>query len=580
MDFSIRTKQTHSRATRIKTGGLATCLLALSAPHVHAEPLVFAGVPADWSNDPVVSRALDNPTGDFYGVLAPLDDHPFRYVALDTANHMRRGGLAFAVGWHQANNDLTGGTGAQVHNVQGDWAVTDRLQLGVSHQNYDDPFHKPINGATPQLTFVTFGASAKYRVWENDRMAVSILGGVEYLKYDTPLIGTNAANAEHMIYTLQAPISYRISRELQLHVTPGVSVFPDSINGFDFHGTIPSLALGATWKPSERFLGYGSVNLPFGPGGNSISNTQTIVNTPVWTVGGRYNITPKVAFDLYATNGLGTSPATGILSFPPDGETVLAGVKLTYTPGKGPGYRSSYRANRAAPITDRNRALQHDGFTLGSAATLTPGTFGGRAEYGADGAYALAGMFSPDQDFQIEGTIDKFSVDGSVGAAQVSNINEARYMVGVKLRWLDQNEGDRISLATRAMFGRDMASAGAVGTLYLSMPVSYDFSDRTTLTVNPRVAVFGNTETYGLGVGINHEILPGLQAIAEATAVGDGETPVWAVGGRYEIPNSGFGVDLHATNAIGNTGLGTLVAQDETRLVLGVSVQLGKAGWR
>lgn len=561
---------------RTGTIGLAACLLALSAPQPEAEPLGFGSLATTASGDPAVGRASDNPAGDFAGTLAPLDDQPFRFAGFDTANHMRRGGLAFSMGWHQASTELTGGTGAQVYNFHADWAVSDRLQLGLSHQNYNDPYHKPINGATPQLKFATFGAAAKYRIWDNDRLSVSVQGALEYLTYDTPLFGTDVANAEHMIYSVQVPISYRIGPDLQLHVSPGVSVFPDSLNGLDFHGTIPSVALGATWKPSERFLGYGSVNIPVGPGGNSISATRAIFNTPVWTVGGRYNVTPKVALDLYATNGLGASPGTAVLSFPPEGDTVLAGVRLTYTPGNGPGYRPSYRARRDAPETARMRTLQRDGFTLDSAETLTPGSLYGHAQYGVDGGYHLAGIFSPDQDFQIEGMLDKFSNDGSVGAGQVANIDELRYMAGVKLRWMDQNAGDPVSLSTRALFGRDLASAGAVGTLYLSAPISYDFNDRTAVTVNPRVAVFGNTETYGLGVGINHEILPGLQAIAEATVVGDGATPVWAVGGRYKIPDSGFGIDLHATNAVGGSALGTLVAQDDVRVVLGVSLRLGK----
>ena len=63
--------------------------------------------------------------------------------------------------------------------------------------------------------------------------------------------------------------------------------------------------------------------------------------------------------------------------------------------------------------------------------------------------------------------------------------------------------------------------------------------------------------------------MDGLSVIAEATPVAlDGSTPTWAAGLRYNIPDTGLAVDLHATNAIGRNGLGSLVAQDDTRFGL------------
>ncbi|MDJ0627017.1 MAG: hypothetical protein QNJ44_02055 [Rhodobacter sp.] len=559
--------------------GTAVCVLALTAAQNQAYPFFGDLTPLAKAEKPDVGRSFDNPADDFAGETAPLDRHPIRVISVDTANQLDEGEVNLGVGWHQNDPGTAAGTGNQIYDWHGDWGVSDRLQASFTFQSYNDPFHKPINGTTSRLKFLTYGVAGKFKVFETSRLSFAVQGSVEHMTWESPLWGSDVANADHVIYSLQAPVTFRFSPQLEMHVTPGVSVFPDDINGFDFYGTVGYVGLGATWRPSERVTAYGLVNVPVS-GSNTVSNTQTLTDTPVWTVGGRYNVTPKVAVDLYATNGLGTSPATGILSYPPDGETVLYGIQLNWTPGNRPGYRSSYRTGPRKQVTARSRSLQQDGFTLGTGRTLSPGTLMGVAAADADGAYTGALHLSPDQDFEFGGLIERFANDGSVGPGLVDNINDKRFLYFAKLRFLDQDAGDPVSMAVRVSAGRDLASGPNTGTLSLDVPISYDFNDRFTVNVNPRAAAQGNTQTYGLGLGLNYEVLPGLEAIAEVTPVVDGNGTVWAAGARYNLPNSDASIDLHATNAIGRYGQGTLIAQDDVRYVLGASMKLDLSGWR
>lgn len=505
--------------------------------------------------------------------LPPLERHPDRLVNFSTANQLQAGGLQLHVGSHQTTpNYARSGTGNQIYHGGGDWGVTDRIQLSFAIQHFEDPVSRPINGLYPAVRFQAISLAAKYRIFEGERLSIAAEASVEQFVFESPLFGSRGGiNGKHIVGSFHLPLSYKVSPSLQFHLTPGVSVFPDSVNGRAFYGTIASLGAGVTWKPGPRWLTYGSVTVPFGPGGNTISSTQAIVNRAIWTAGMRYNVSPKVAADLYVTNGIGTTPATRILSFFPSGNTPLIGARVIYTPGRGPGYRANYRGFSPTALTDRQISLQQDGFTLTSADTLTAGTLQSTFAYGDYGNQSGALTFSPDHDVQVELRYEQYAVDGSIGRTRTPN-DAARYMYGTKLRLMDQNNGSPFSLSVRGLLGRDTLRSGV---FYVDVAASYKAGPRVTYTANPKLAAFGSTTQFGLGLGVNYELARGLQVIAEITPVAHGYEAVWAAGLRYRIPKIPVSLDLHATNAIGRYGLGTLVAQNQTKIAFGTIIQLG-----
>jgi hypothetical protein len=216
--------------------------------------------------------------------------------------------------------------------------------------------------------------------------------------------------------------------------------------------------------------------------------------------------------------------------------------------------------------------LQRDGITLASADTLTPGIFVGRGIYGNHGSYAGILQFSPDYDGQIDLSYEKFANDGSVAPGTVPSFNP-NYMIGLKLRLMDQNNGSPFSLSTMAKLGRT-AKGGFQGTFFVAMPMMYKAGDRLALMANPKAALWGSKEYFGLGLGVNYEVLPGLELIGEVTPVSAGQDVVWGTGLRYYPKNSTASVELTATNAIGSQALGTMIAQSDVKVSLGVSLAL------
>lgn len=518
----------------------------------------------------------DNPENTERGpaTLSPLELPPGRLFNLETANQLSDGALQLSVGTHQTLPDSAPGTGDQLYYGSIDWGVTDDLQLSLAYQNFDDSPADPINGASPNITLESVAPSIKYRLLETENLALGVQGSVEYFSFESDLFNSDDEGGNAIIGSVHVPLTYTASPELQFHLTPGVSFFPGDINDIEFYDTIFSVGTGASWQPSERWLAYGAINLPIGPGGNTIDNDQSISRQPVWTVGTRYNVTPRTGVDLYATNGFGITPATGILSFPPDGDNLLLGVKLNYTPDNGLGYRSSYRDTPLVPLSDRDRQLRLDGLTLTSANTLEPGTVALNAGAGTDGNYSVGLAYSPDEALQIEAILEEFAEDDSVDPVDTAG-DDLKYMVGARLQLLDQHQGDPVSLAARVLGGRDTSSGQQVGTIFVDVPVTFQANSRTALFFNPRLAAFGNQSNVGIGFGVNHEVARGLQLIGEVTPVFDGDRTVWAVGTRYSLPKAAASIDLYATNAVGRNGLGTVVGQSNARFGVGLNWMVG-----
>jgi len=504
------------------------------------------------SADPVVER------------IAP------RHANLDTGYLLPAGSLVLEFGSHQTAPDTGAGTGTQLYHGGIDWRGAGPFQFGVDAQVFDDPPISAIRGSTENVTLLGFGANVKYQIRGDARMSVSALAGLEYFA-----IEPDATAGDDWVHgaaaTLKLPASFRLSPDLHLHLVPGVTIFPDSLEGYEFFGTNAHMGAGLTWQPTPRLQAYGGVTGSFGPGGNTVTANGGIDRTPVWTAGLRYAVTPRVALDAFATNGLGMSPATDLVTLFPGGDEALFGLKLTYAPGAQGSQRQAYGADPLAPVTPRDRQLARDGFTLSSADTLSPGEARAALGGGTDDNAALALQFSPDHAIQLEALVEDYAEDGSVGPDRNPS-EDARYMFGGRLQLLDQNNGDAVSLSARLLAGRDIERP-TTGVLFGGLSASREIGAATAVTVNPRFAVFGDEEIGGLGLGLNHVIGRNWQLIGEITPVTGGEDAVWAAGARYALDGMPASLDLFATNAIGRHGLGTLVAQDSTRIGLGVSFE-------
>lgn len=500
-------------------------------------------------------------------VRSPLELEPTRLFNLETANQLPAGALLFLFGAHQTLSDDSIGTGSQLYYGGIDWGLSDDIQLSLSGQVYDDPPTRPINGQSPNTTLLSLAPSIKYRLLNTPQLGLSLQGSLESLLLSSALFDSGDGKGTRIIGSIHAPLTYSATPALQFHLTPGVSFFPQSLNDRELYGTLFTLGTGISWQPTQQWLFYSTLNLPIGPGGNVINTDQSIGRQPVWTVGTRYNLTPKTGLSLYATNGLGVTPATGILASIPSGDELLVGLTLNYAPDTGLGYRSSFAEAAVEPLTERLSQLLVNGITLTTASTLQPGTLALSTSAGTNSNYSVGLAYSPDEAFQIEAVLEDFGSDSSISSESAVS-SGLRYMLGAKLRLLDQRQGDAVSLSARILGGRNNRT---VGVLFAELPITYQASPSTALFFNPKLAAFSDQLEVGFGFGANYEIASGLQLLGEITPVFGGDRAVWAIGTRYSFPTQPLNIDLYATNAIGRNGLGTLIGQADAQFGIGLN---------
>ena len=241
---------------------------------------------------------------------------------------------------------------------------------------------------------------------------------------------------------------------------------------------------------------------------------------------------------------------------------------MSYTPTVGVAtrdvYFDSYRVDMLSPVTPLELARQFDGLTLTSANTLTPRRFLAEAGIGNRDFRDVHLGYSLDQDLQIDAIFSQYPGGGTAGNAISPWSNEWSYMVGGKLRLMDQNYGDLFSLAGQVLAGRDF-NKPTKGVLYASLPANMALSDIVSVALEAKLAAYGNERLKGIGGGVTVRPVRDLELIGEVTAVMDGGDPVWAAGARYALPKTPFSADAYVTNATGLHGVGTMMAQDEAR---------------
>ncbi|MEQ9693958.1 hypothetical protein [Shimia sp. SDUM112013] len=504
----------------------------------------------------------------------PLQNHPTRIFSFETANTNPGGTIQLDIGTIQTDPSDGPATGNQLYFGGGSYAPNDQFSFGLDIHSYWDPVVDPINGLYPDIITHVYALWGKYKFYDSGNFAAAAQVSIDnFSTLDSPLWGGKSSNV--LTGSLKVPLTYRASNQWQFHLTPSLYYYPDTVNGTPFYGTIASLGAGVSYRPSERLAFFGAVDAPVS-GNNTISNTATYESKPVWTVGGRFNISPKAGLEGYITNGVGYTPATSILTHWPDGDRVLAGLRLVYTPGAK--YPDTYRGTPVA-LTQRQMNLEQDGFTLGTADVLEPGQFRISAWGGQDSNAGTLISFSPDRDGEIQLAFEQYS-DNPTAPGAIVPTTKVRYMLGPKLRFLDQNNGDAFSLSARMLYGRQIESGvGGVGVFFADLLGTYQANSRLTVNVSPKVAAWGTTELAGLGLGLNYEVSDNLELIGEVTPIFlDNDEATWAAGLRYNFNDSGFSLDANVTNAIGRFGIGGMIAQDDPRVTVALSKTFGVKG--
>ncbi|HIK38442.1 MAG: hypothetical protein NZ901_06285 [Geminocystis sp.] len=500
--------------------------------------------------------------------LTPLQLFPPAPMTVETANILPSKAVYTTYGTHVYSlfGDVPG-IGLQVYNGSIDWGVTDNFQAGLALSFFDDILGEPIAGRPTNFGFFSLAPRLKYRFVREDNYDLAVVASVEWLKItsENRLFngGISSRQTNTVALSIQVPYTYSFSENTQWHLVGGLNIFPETINdGGDFYGTFFNLGTGVSIRLHDRFGLFADVNIPIGPGHNSVDANGRLERSAVWSAGLSYIHSPSVAVDLSVTNRLGTTPATRLLAFPTRGDDVALGLNVRYTPDIFVDYPPSFASTPLPPLTGRDKQLLFDGITLTTADTLRQGTFfvdtGLRPNFNIQVAYGMS------DDAQLE------FIGQQLSDSKKPIGNSFKFGGATKLRFLDQARGDAFSFSIRGAFLE--ASEGdtdGVGAFSAEGIFSYSPTSQLALFLNPKGGFFGNNRLVGLGLGVNFQPSPGLQFLGEVTPMLSNDATVWAIGARYFSSNGNMGIGLYGTNAAASGNIGSMLARKNNDFTLG-----------
>ncbi|UXE61983.1 MAG: hypothetical protein KA717_03490 [Woronichinia naegeliana WA131] len=491
-------------------------------------------------------------------IETPLARQPIRLLHLNTANQLKAGESIASYGETQT---IQGGygTGNQTYFTYSDWGLTDDLQIGWAYMLNDDPTYLPINGVNIDQQYQSMGPNIKYRFYQDDNWSLGILGALEQFQiYSGPGLYNNQESptvSNTLAGTIQVPISYDLSKEFQVTLTPSVNIFSNNLNGVPFFGTIFNVGAGASWQIFDNLSVFANTTVPLGSGNNALNTSRQLFRKVLWSVGGTLAYNKEIAIELHLTNSFGGTPTTGILTLPTASNEVLLGGSFIMVP-------SAKEKRTDIVLSDRNQKLSFDWFTLTTPYILPTDDYGLRLAGDSGGSIGGGIFYSFLQDFQVEAIVSSiggFDTQSVLGEAQGTN---TQWRAGGKLVILNQLDGDPFSISGRLTFGRDFGNKQ--GYMMVEYPMMYEFNEQWAALFSPKAAINGGNTPVGLGFGINYQIIPELQMIGEVTPIITGERTVWAAGFRI-FPIKNIAIDLLGTNSTSQFDLGELIAEPGTR---------------
>lgn len=211
------------------------------------------------------------------------------------------------------------------------------------------------------------------------------------------------------------------------------------------------------------------------------------------------------------------------------------------------------------------------GFTINSAHTLASDRVHTRRTARADGNWAWGAYYATDPDFQFEFTVEDYALRAGSNFRSEA-VEGTRLMIGGRWQAMDEAYGHPFSLGFGVSGGRDVPSP-EIGALYAEGTASKAF-DWGEVAVNGRGAIYAASTLLGAGVSLRYDLAPEVSAFGEFTAAYR-DDPVWAGGLRLKPAKLPVWVDLFTTNAVGLSGLGSLLSNDTPSF--GVAVHLERA---
>ena len=476
------------------------------------------------------------------------------------------------------------GTGNQNYAINFDVGLSEALQLSAFFTQADDPLNARLKGFSQQPAnfWGSYGAAARWRLLDQGRWRLALNGSVEGWNVGSggddsfnsngdsasPNIFNNSGKrvfTKNLVGSLAVPLSWQANDQWQLTFSPGVSFLPANQGGGqggsgNFYGTNIFVSGGVLWQPIPELGLVGSALMPLGPGTNSFNTDLDFTRVPILSAGLNWDLNPRIGFRGLLTNGFGATPATALLALPSDNRL---------------GYSASFVFTPDAPDTPqpklsfRQRSLAKGGLTVNTA--LVPPDdnldFWLNADSGGNIngflGYSISNVF---QLFLFSGGLYNNVPQSTVQARTYANDGAYNWRVSGKAVAFSPLRGAPIWGAGRISFGRNADPNNSFqGYVFAETISTWEATPNVALNVNPKVAVSGVGNLWGLGVSANVQLAPRWELVPEANVVlNEVAQSNGTLGVRWHATDS-VSVDVYGSTAASILDIGQLISADEVR---------------
>ncbi len=500
-----------------------------------------------------------------------------------------------------------GGTGNQNYAIQFDAGITDRLQFSGFVSQADDPLFAKIDSLSsqPGNFWEIYGAQIKYRLASDPyRLYEDSPGRYWNLSFAASLEGWNVGSGgcdsalckgkddtspnifndsgqrvytKNLIGSVALPLTWNTSKTSQISISPGASFLPE-LQGSDqggsgeFYGNNFWVSGGALWRPIPEIDLFTSALLSFGPGNNSFDQNLTFERVPIFTGGLVWNLNPRISLEGSLTNGWGATPATSLLALPSSNQI---GYSTKFI------YNSGAMDTPQIPLTMRQDSLSTGGLTVNTALVPPDGTnhlwgnFDSSGNIFASYSYSISNIFQ--LDLYRAGLFNQVDVVGGEPSSSLDRYyttdDGLHWRVGGKAVALSPLRGAPIWTSGRISLGRNNDAKSYQGYIFAESINTYEYNSWLALNVNPKIALSGISDPWGVGFSANIQIGHSFQLIPEINFVGSHtEATNMTIALRWLAKPEFTYVDFYLSNAAGLMDIGQLMRTDDPRIGTKVSL--------
>lgn len=475
-------------------------------------------------------------------------------------------------------NDRGGsGSGNQTYQLQFDAGLGKGWQAGFSAMVNDDPTYHRVLGRYRDQFLSSISIHSKWRYFTRGPLSFALSGSVEYafISAEAGLYSdSNSGTVSDCIFTIGGkpnrdvlsncwngwigsaafPVTWKVTPNLSLDLVPGVAIFPDRFKSASYYGITPYMGFNLEWNISERFTHYQSIVFPLA-GKNSVTRLNRLERSPVWRTGIGYHIDSVVTVNGYFTNSFGGTPATAILTYPSAPDAIAVGGSYAINlNGSGIDFsRQRLRRSREPRLWLGALPL----FFTPSASMVESGALQISGDFNTKGGWGGSTDFGISQNFQLG--VEFTDIHGISPAATLqSRVAEGlQYRFVAKARFLDQLRSP-VSFVIRSSVGRENDFGRGYGQF--DFIIGRTVGSSLALVADYRMTLNGGRSPHGLVMAANQSLLSWVDLIGAINVpLKGGFDFIWAIGPRF-IPHKKIGIDLYATNASSQYGIGSFLS--------------------